>query len=128
MLRVRTYLAPSAIEGIGLFAEEPIPRGTLIWKHDERFDLSYDLREIDEEDELLREMLRCYGYQPADAPVFVLCGDNARFMNHSDTPNCDDVDDLTIAVVDIAEGEEITCDYARFDKRFAQDRFAIGWA
>ena len=69
MLRVRTYLAPSAIEGIGLFAEEPIPRGTLIWKHDDRFDLSYDLREIDEEDVLLREMLGAYGYRPSDEPV-----------------------------------------------------------
>ena len=128
MLRVRTYLAPSAIEGIGLFAEEPIPRGTLIWKHDERFDLSYDLREIDEEDELLRELLRCYGYQPADAPVFVLCGDNARFMNHSSKPNADDIGDLTIACRDIAKGEEITCDYAKFDRGFAERDFILATA
>ena len=60
-----------------------------------------------------------YGYQPSEEPVYIVCGDNARFMNHSDTPNCDDVDDLTIALVDIAEGDEITCDYARFDWRFA---------
>ena len=42
--------------------------------------------------------------------------------------SCDDVDDLTIATVDIAAGEEITCDYSRFDKRFAEHRFAVGWA
>ena len=125
MLRVRTYLAPSTIEGIGLFAAEPIPRGTLIWKHDERFDLSYDLREIDEEDALLHEMLRCYGYQPSDAPVVVLCGDNARFMNHSSRPNADDIGDLTIACRDIAKGEEITCDYAKFDRGFAERDFML---
>ncbi len=124
MLRIPTYLAPSAIEGIGLFAAEPIPRGTLIWKHDDRFDLSYDLRDLDPEDHLLRETLLCYGYQPTDAPVFVLCGDNARFMNHSPQPNADDIGDLTIARTDIAKGEEITCDYAKFDRGFARRDFA----
>ncbi len=48
MLRVRTYLAPSPIEGIGLFAAEPIPRGTLIWKPTTRASISaIDLRDID---------------------------------------------------------------------------------
>ncbi|MEP0324666.1 SET domain-containing protein [Bauldia litoralis] len=124
MLRVPTYLAPSAIEGIGLFAAEAIPRGTLIWKQDDRFDLSYDLRDLDPEDHLLRDMLRCYGYQPGDEPVFVLCGDNARFMNHSSQANADDIGDLTIACADIAKGEEITCDYAKFDRGFARRDFA----
>ena len=49
-------------------------------------------------------------------------------MNHSDAPNCDDVDDLTIAVVDIAEGEEITCDYAKFDRGFAERDFILATA
>ncbi|MCB1496704.1 MAG: SET domain-containing protein, partial [Bauldia sp.] len=72
--------------------------------------------------------LRCYGYQPADAPVFVLCGDNARFMNHSSKPNADDIGDLTIACRDIAKGEEITCDYAKFDRGFAERDFILATA
>ena len=128
MLRVRTYLAPSGIEGIGLFAAEPIARGTLIWKFHETFDMKVDLRTVPEEDVLVRETLMRYGYQPGDEPVYILCGDNARFMNHSPTPNADDVGDLTIARIDIAAGEEITCNYARFDHRFAGHGFAVGWA
>ena len=128
MLRVRTYLAPSEIEGIGLFAAEPIPRGTLIWSFNPSFDMKVDLRQVPDDDVYVRETLMRYGYQPSEEPVYILCGDNARFMNHSATPNADDVGDITIARVDIAAGEEITCNYAKFDFRFAQTGFAVGWA
>ncbi|WP_421725253.1 SET domain-containing protein [Bauldia sp.] len=123
MLRVKTYIAPSPIAGIGLFAAEPIRCGELIWKRDEQFDRAYDLRDLPR-DSLLRDTLLHYGYRPGSDPVYVLCGDDARFMNHADRPNADDVGDLTIACRDIAAGEEITCDYARFDAGFAERDFA----
>lgn len=118
MLRVRTKLAASPISGIGLFAAEPIKCGTLIWKLDAEFDREYDMRTLSPEDDLLRETLLHYGYQPGDDPIVVLCGDDARFMNHSPDANTDDVGDLTIARTDIAAGEEITCDYTKFDRGF----------
>jgi SET domain-containing protein len=128
MLCVRTYLAPSPIDGIGLFAAEPIARGGLIWRFDPRFDVKLDLRDIPPGETLTRQWVMRYGYQPTDEPVYVVCGDNARFMNHSPNANADDVDDLTIALTEIAAGEEITCDYAKFDCRFAEHQFAVGWA
>ena len=128
MLCVKTRLGQSEIEGVGLFAAEPIPKGTVVWRYDPRFDLSLDMRDIPASDTIMQEWLMRYGYQPSDDPVYIVCGDNARFMNHSDAPNCDDVNELTIAIRDIAAGEEITCDYARFYKRFAESRFAVGWA
>jgi uncharacterized protein len=125
MLRVRTYLTASPIEGIGLFAVEPIPRGTLVWKLDERFDRSYDLRDIAADDRLLRDMLARYGYRTSEVPVVTLCGDDARFMNHSPTANTDEIGEMTIATADIAAGEEITCDYAKFDYGFAERDFIL---
>jgi hypothetical protein len=42
----------------------------------------------------------------------VLCWDHARFMNHSCAPTCLSPGfDFDIAVRDIAEGAELTCDY-----------------
>ena len=35
MLKVKTYVGPSTIEGVGLFAAEFIPAGTLIFQEDE---------------------------------------------------------------------------------------------
>ena len=35
MLTVKTYLAPSALHGIGLFTAESIPANTTVWQYDE---------------------------------------------------------------------------------------------
>ena len=39
MLLVRTYLDRSAIHGIGLFAAERIPKGTVLWRLEPSIDL-----------------------------------------------------------------------------------------
>ncbi len=38
MLLIRTYVAQSAIEGVGVFAAEPISKGASIWRLDPDFD------------------------------------------------------------------------------------------
>ena len=40
------------------------------------------------------------------------CIDNARFINHSSTPNIYDIEEASFAKVDITAGEEITDDYS----------------
>jgi hypothetical protein len=48
--------------------------------------------------------------------IYVFCGDNAKFMNHSTDPNCDDPEGrYTVANRDIEAGEELTSDYTTFD-------------
>jgi hypothetical protein len=44
MLLVKTYLSASPIHGIGLFAAEPIAKGTVIWCFDERVDRRFTKR------------------------------------------------------------------------------------
>ena len=38
MLQVNTSIAASSIEGVGVFAAEPIAKGTLIWRFYENFE------------------------------------------------------------------------------------------
>ena len=38
MLLIDTYLDKSPIQGIGVFAKNPIAKGTSIWRLDQRFD------------------------------------------------------------------------------------------
>lgn len=62
-----------------------------------------------------RSRLRHYLYQE-DTGFYVLCGDNAKFMNHSEEPNCDDPEgEYTITRTLIHAGEEPTCDYRCFE-------------
>jgi SET domain-containing protein len=119
MLLVKTYLDRSAIHGIGLFAAERIPAGTVLWRHSPDIDLLLGPAQLDRLHPAAREQIEKYTYLDHVLDRFVLCGDDARFFNHSETPNCHDLPDAkggsTVAARDIEVGEELTSDYASFD-------------
>ena len=119
MLLVKTFLAPSRIHGIGLFAAERIPSGTVIWRLDPLIDLELTEDQVARLAEPAREQIRKYTYLDHVRGKLVLCGDDARFFNHEDAPNCHDFPDAeggkTVAARDIEAGEELTSDYASFD-------------
>jgi uncharacterized protein len=130
MLLVKTKLACSRIHGIGLFADEFIPKGTLIWKFNPVIDISLTKEQIEELAKPSCEQIQKYTYRSMISGLYVLCGDDARFFNHSLIPNCHDIceseeQDLTIASRDIHPGEELTCDYALFDMDLIEGRYKI---
>lgn len=115
MFQVPTYLGRSSVHGVGVFTPVPIPKGTVIWTFDPEVDWILTDQDFERFPEAYREKVRSYCY--LDEPGrWVLCGDNARFMNHSDEPNCDDWSGpSTFALRDIRPHEELTCDYRAFD-------------
>jgi SET domain-containing protein len=120
MLLVKTYLDRSTIHGVGLFAAQNIPKGTVIWRLNRIVDLLLSERDLEALSLPSREQIKKYTYQDRFLRQYVLCGDDARFFNHADgQPNCLDLPDddggTTVASRDIREGEELTCDYASFD-------------
>jgi SET domain-containing protein len=116
MLLVPTYVGPSAIEGVGVFAAAPIPRGTQIWLLDESFDRILGDEEIEALGGPQRDFVERYGYPHTTKPgLTIIEVDNGRFMNHSAQPNTDFTNPAAgLAIRDIAEGEEITCNYEEF--------------
>ena len=116
MLLVRTYVAQSAIEGVGVFAAEPIARGAAVWRLDPDFDRLIPLETYRSAPPHLREFFDRYCYPSADYPGHIVYDvDNGRFMNHSDSPNTDfSADTGGVASRNIAAGEELTCDYGEF--------------
>jgi uncharacterized protein len=119
MLLVKTHLDKSRIHGIGLFASEPIRKGTVIWRLDPSIDVQLTADQIEALAPPARGQIRKYTYRDRVLGMYVLCGDDARFFNHDLDPNCHDLPDsdggTTVAARDIAAGEELTCDYAQFD-------------
>jgi SET domain-containing protein len=130
MLLVKTKLDVSHIHGIGLFAEELIPRNTVVWKFHPLIDLVITENQIDELAEDARTQIKKYSYRDIHSGLYVLCGDDARFFNHSNDPNCLDTyhspekEGITFACRDIAAGEELTCDYGLFDLDFDTQLYA----
>jgi SET domain-containing protein len=121
MLMVKTHIAPSRIAGIGVFADQDIPAGTLTWRFMPGYDLLLTQSAIDALPESARSSLLDLAYYHAATNCYVLCADNARFMNHADEPNTARVqvdgaiEDDDIATRDSRVGEEMTCDYRLFD-------------
>jgi uncharacterized protein len=120
MMIVPTYVGPSQIEGVGIFAAEDIPAGTPIWILDDSLDLLLTAEQLAKLPPLQRNFIERYGYPHMSRDgLTVLEFDNGRFMNHSDEPNTDFRDPETgWAIREIAAGEEITCSYAEFDPTF----------
>lgn len=123
MMIVPTFVGPSEIEGVGVFAAEPIQAGTAIWTLDERFDHLFNAGDIERMAPLQCQFIARYGYPHMTREgVTVVEFDNGRFMNHSTRPNTDFTDaNVGWARRDIAAGEELTCDYAEFDPSFKME-------
>jgi SET domain-containing protein len=114
VLLVPTYIATSPIQGTGLFAAEPIPKGAVIWRLEPGFDQILKDAYVAALPETARTFVERYSIQsPLHPGCVILHGDNTRFINHSTDPNTDNESDLerTFALRDIAKGEEITADY-----------------
>ena len=115
----------SKISGIGLFTDQFIPKGTLIWKFIDGFDLRIDKSKLEDiKSEPAKEQFLKYAYLNSRTLKYVLCFDDARFFNHSEHPNVIGIDDINeeeginIAIRDIKENEELTVDYNQYDADF----------
>ena len=123
---VKTRLGPSAIEGFGLFADEDIAKGTITWRFAPGFDLLFSDAELAALPAVVQSMMTNYTYLHQPTGKHVFCVDNARFMNHSDSPNTAGIhangaiEGYDVATRDIVKGEELTCDYLTFDGAAAE--------
>lgn len=96
--------------GYGVVATERIPKGTITWVLD-KLDREFSGLELMEFDEIYQQLLSKYCFRNG-AGKFVLCWDNARFVNHSFRSNSlSTAYDFELAIRDIEPGEELTDDY-----------------
>lgn len=115
MLLVKTKIGPSKIHGLGVFADEFIPKGTITWKFVPGFDLKFSDEELKNFPEVTQKTIRWYRYVSLNSGCSILCSDDARFCNCSEDPNTEGIDldgtdgeGADIAIRDIHIGEEIT--------------------
>lgn len=111
---VETELRPSGIHGIGTFLLRPVRKGDLIWRFDSRVDRIYSDEEIAALPPHMQRFLETYSTWHEGLKLWVLCGDNGRHFNHSQTPNTVSLgigfgDD--VAADDLEAGTELTTDY-----------------
>ncbi len=96
--------------GHGVVATKFIPKGTITWALD-KLDRTFSKDQIQQMDPVYQDILDKYTYRNPEGK-YVLCWDNARFVNHSANSNCiTTAYDFEIAIRDIQVGEELTDDY-----------------
>ena len=120
MLLVKTTVKESTVPNIGwgLFADQDISKGDVIWEFNHLVDKVVPVQKLEYLSEIENEYLKKYAYRVGDD--LILCSDDGKYINHSDTPNVDDFIDgdnrsLTVANRDIKAGEELFSNYAAFD-------------
>jgi SET domain-containing protein len=110
MLIVKTYIAPSSIHGIGIFAAEPLKAGTLVWVFDPVIDIEITKEQIAALPDVAREVALAHSFVNDDGRM-ILSRDNAVFFNHSDNPNTFAGPEGHVALWDISAAEELTESY-----------------
>jgi SET domain-containing protein len=120
MLIVKASVKPSPTQGLGLFADEKIFKGTSVWKFDPKWDILFSEEEVDKMSAFQKQFMNTYSYLSPIYNKYVFCSDDARFMNHSQTR--DNIttkefegDETGIANRDIEPGEELLINYRTFD-------------
>jgi hypothetical protein len=120
MMLIETRVAPSGIHGLGLFAVRYVPLGMLVWKFQPGFDRDFSPEQFAALPPLARQHTRWFCFVSKMDGHVILSGDHACFINHSLTPNTGAPADapppvVTVALRDLAAGEEITCNYFDYD-------------
>jgi hypothetical protein len=116
MLLIETYLKHVDGKGLGLFSREFIPKNTIWWIRDEKFDRVITSNDLIKYDALQRRFIEMYGALEVNGSWYV-CLDNARFVNHSDKIQSENTfNNLSLLencyfIKDVLPDEEIVCDY-----------------
>lgn len=113
--RKRYAMRGNTIAGYGIVAKEPLPAGTVVFKGEERSQRIVTRQHVEDHwSETARTIFRQYAY-PLSSEVYVLWDEEASAwapQNHSCTPNTGYQGLDVVTLRDVAEGEELTLDYA----------------
>lgn len=126
MLTILASSRPSPIHGVGLFADEFIPKGTITWRFDSDWDIIFTKDEVEKMPENQKCLIKFFAYFSDKRQAYIYSIDDSRFLNHSAHPNHDvlpipnEVELCNVANRDIQIGEELTVDYRVFDDVDAQ--------
>lgn len=119
MIHIKYALKASGLHGIGLFADQRIRKGKIVYTASPSLDLNitqeqFDLLHQKEKDEIL-----WWGFFDGPSQMWHVDFDVSKFINHSYdaalTQNSDFDEAYLVATRDIEMGEELTQNYLEFE-------------
>lgn len=114
MLLIKAEVLPSKTHGLGLFAKEPISKGSCIWKFSEFLDQEISEEIFSKLSLSEQEYILFYGFLSKKTGKYHLSFDNVKFINHAENGNVgidtsvqEEVEYPLVATKDIKLGEEL---------------------
>lgn len=123
MLKVKTILKESEVNGMGIFADQDIPKGTVTWRFDKDIDIAFEPEDVEKMPKDKKALIKKYAYLSIRSGKYIFSIDDSRFTNHSSSnynidiiPQIGEPEDLGVANKDIKTGEELLVNYRDFDR------------
>jgi SET domain-containing protein len=122
MFLIPTFVAPSAIHGLGCFTNISIKKGAMVWKYWHGFDRIFTKEQVLMLPEPAQQHIFKCGWLDPKTGFYLLGIDYDSFVNHAPIANLIegytgtfDVVSPMIASRDIEAGEELTENYNEWD-------------
>ena len=119
MIHIKYKLNTSAHHGIGLFVDEALTKGQLIYTPSPRLDVNLTQEEFDSLEKREQEEMQYWGFFDTNNQKWHVDFDVSHFINHSYeatvTQHPEHSDTYLVATRDVAQGEELTQNYLEFE-------------
>jgi hypothetical protein len=116
MFYVKTILKQSSLHGIGLFADEDVAFGTLVFEESQTLTIQFSKDQFVQLSNEEQKIVKHYGYIDKQTDLWHLNSEDIRFSNHEKDGNMTLRDGKLYALRDIVRGEELTQDYSEFEE------------
>jgi uncharacterized protein len=121
MIHIKYKLKASELHGIGLFADQDIKKGELIYTASPILDVNITEEQFRELDDKEKTEVQYWGFYIVSEKLWHVDFDVSRFVNHSFeatiTQDKKYIDAYLIAATDIKKGEELTQNYLEFESK-----------
>ncbi len=119
MIHIKYKLDKSNKHGIGLFADEDLKKGQIIYTASPILDLNITQEEFDSLNDLEKKEILWWGFFDEPSQKWHVDFDVSKFINHSNsatlTQDDDYLDAYLITTREVKKGEELTQNYLEFE-------------
>ena len=119
MIHVKYKLDKSNIHGVGLFTEENLKKGQVVYTASPLLDINITKEQFETLDDKEKQEMRRWGFWDKVNEMWHADFDVTRFVNHSENPTLTQdakyKDAYLVATRDVKAGEELTQNYLEFE-------------
>lgn len=119
MLHVAYRLDRSEKHGIGLFADENLKKGDVVYTASPLLDVNISQQQFDSLDEKEKKEIKWWGFFDKQSQMWHVDFDVSKFINHSFEPTVTQdsahSEAYLVTTRDVSKGEELTQNYLEFE-------------